>query len=501
VVELLPLSQFLKIFYRIAYEDRALVIGYNLAFDLTRLAALWREVKKGRNVGAWHLDLWTFRDPMTGEERPSAGWRPGVILKRTAPDVVFIEFTGRRRESEGAKDLRYRGEFLDLSNLARALTGRHWTLAEALAAFTDEALDKNLEHGRITPEYIDYCRADVRGAVLLAEALLELLDRLHPVSRGVGGHLSETHLYSPGGLARAYLAAAGFSPPAVPEDRRGPCAAASFGGWAEIQVRGRPPVVHVDFRRQYQTVFLLQGLQDLLAAERLEFVEDTAAVRAFVESVTLDDLFRPETHLRLNALCWVKPAGEILIGRWTFDERTAGTGLDRFSLAMVPRYSDEPVVVYLAHVIAAKLLTGRAPEIIRAERIVPIGRQRLRKTRLFGGAVFDPMKDQIFKVQVEEGERFSRGEGRYARIPASLRGVILPGVKGIGNTGCFGVSIETRQADLLTGRREQVTSSSRWPSAAFPCGYGSASRRAGLVSAIRKSRNGSTGIAAPTAGR
>ena len=147
----------------------------------------------------------------------------------------------------------------------------------------------------------------------LAETLVGLFDRLHPVSRGrPGGYLSETHLYSPGGLARAYLTAAGFSPPAVPEDRLGACAAASFGGWSEVQVRGRAADGAVDYRRQYQTIFLLQGLQELLAAERLEFVEDTAAVREFINSFTPDDLFRPETYPKLNVLCWIKPDGEVL---------------------------------------------------------------------------------------------------------------------------------------------------------------------------------------------
>jgi hypothetical protein len=162
IVDLLPLSQFLKVFYWVAYKDRALIIGFNLPLDLARLAAHWHEAKKGRNVGAWHLDLWTYLDPATGEERPSAGWRPGVILKRKAPDVVFIEFTGTRG-SEGEKGSRYRGEFLDLSNVAHALTGRHWTLAEALTTFTGAALDKDIERGRITPEYINYRRAELRN--------------------------------------------------------------------------------------------------------------------------------------------------------------------------------------------------------------------------------------------------------------------------------------------------------------------------------------------------
>ena len=84
-VGLLPLLQLLKLFYRVAYDDRALIIGHNLPFGLARLASDWHEVKKGKNVGAWKLDLWTFQDPNTGKQRPSAGWRPGIILKRVTP--------------------------------------------------------------------------------------------------------------------------------------------------------------------------------------------------------------------------------------------------------------------------------------------------------------------------------------------------------------------------------------------------------------------------------
>jgi hypothetical protein len=62
----------------------------------------------------------------------------------------------------------------------------------------------------------------------------------------------------------------------------------------------------------------------------------------------------------------------------------------------------------------------------------------LRKTRLFGGAVFDPRKDQFFKVLVEEAERFERGERRDADVPAAIRKGIVRGVKAIGNIACFG---------------------------------------------------------------
>jgi hypothetical protein len=451
-VKLLPLSEFLKVFYCVAYEDRSLIIGYDLPRELTRLAAEWHEIKKGEKVGGWKLALWTYLDPSTGKRRPSAGWRPEVILKRVAPNVTFIEFTGRRGSL-------FRGEFLDLSNLVHALTGRHWTLDEAIAALTSETIDNHAERGRITLECVDYTRRVAHVTVLLAKALLNLFDRLHPVSRrNPKGFLSETRLFSPGGLARAYLTAVGFSRPAVPKDRLGPCTAASFGGWSEVQVRDRLPTVLVDFRRQYQTAFLLQALQDLLAAERLEFVEDTAAVREFVKGFTPDELYCPETYRKLNVLCWVKPAGALLPVREASKEISASDA-GRFTMALAPRYGNQPLPFWLHDVIAAKLHdpAGQAPEIVRAERILPIGRQSLRKTRLFGGVVFDPHKDQFFKVLVEEAERFARGERRYADIATAIRKEIVRGVKAIGNIACFGALSETRAADLLPGRREEVT--------------------------------------------
>ena len=451
-VQLLPLSEFLKLFHCVAYEDRSLITGYDLPRELTRLASDWHEIIKGGNVGGWNLTLWTYLDPNFGEQRPSAGWRPRIILKRVAPNVTFIEFTGRRGS-------RYRGEFLDLSNLVHALTGRHWTLAEALSVFTGVVVDKRVEHGRITSDHVNHCRREVYAIGRLAETLVDLFDRLHPVSRRYpNGYLSETRLFSPGGLARAYLTAAGFSPPTVRQDRLGTCAAASYGGWSEVQVHGRVPTILGDCRREYQTTFLLQGLQELLAAERLEFVEDTAAVREFVKRFTPEELYRPETYRKLNVLCWVKPAGALLPVRAAFEE-SGSSGAGRFTMALAPRYSDEPLPSWLHGVIAAKLEkpAGQVPEILRAERIIPIGRQPLRKSRLFGGVVFDPRTDQFFKTLVEEAERFERGDRCYADIPTAIRKEIVRGIKAIGNIACFGALSETRAADLLPGRREEVT--------------------------------------------
>ena len=74
----------------------------------------------------------------------------------------------------------------------------------------------------------------------------------------------------------------------------------------------------------------------------------------------------------------------------------------------------------------------------------------------FGGAAFDPLKHQLAKILVEEGERFEQGQGSYADIPAVIRREIVRR-KAIGNIACFGALSETRATDLLPDRREEVT--------------------------------------------
>jgi hypothetical protein len=438
---LMPLSEFLKVFYRVAYRQKALVIGFNLPFDLARCAARWGEARRGAYAGGWSLELWRWREAASGALKRNR-YRPRILIRRAARDVTFIEFAGIVA-GEGEQPSRWRGEFLDLGSLAFALTGLHWSLAGACKTFLGRDLDKDVEHGIITADYVAYCRGDVRATVALAGELLRLFDR-HPVSRVRGGKLSECHSYSPSGFARAYLKAAGFGAPIVPEDRLGPCAAAFHGGWAEINLRGRAPVVMLDFRKMYQMQFVLQGLQSFIAAERLEFVEATEEVRAFVENATLDTLFRPEAWTRLGALCWVEPAGEILPGKFALNSDHP----ERFTMAVTPRHAG-PTVFFLADVLLAKLMSGRAPKILKAERIAPKGRRRLSAIRLFDGAEFDPERESFFKRNVEESERIDRSEG----LDPKVRKALYNGMKAAGNSGAFGIFSETHE-DVAAGREE-----------------------------------------------
>lgn len=440
------LSGFLKELYRITYQQRGLVVGFNLPFDFARLAARWGVSKSKRSAGGWSLTPWIYRDEIGRIQRNP--FRPNLTIKKSGPRRNFQAFTNCKRDDDATAS--WKGEFLDLGTFAFALTSRNYSLASALKTFCGEELDKDVEHGIITPEYIGYARNDVKATVKLAKALVGIFD-LHPVSRAAGGRLSETQCYSPASLAKAYLEAAGFRAPEIPEDKYGPCFAAFYGGWAEVPLVGKPPVQLLDFKKMYQTQFILQGIQELLASTQLVFEDRTAEVIEFVQGITRNQLFDKSIWQKFKVLCWIVAEDEILITKALFDGKNFSTG-------MVPRTSNgRPVPYYLADVILAKLLTGRAPRIVGAECIRGVGEARLQPVAFPGGALFDPSAgDNFFKFNVEEGEKLKRGLGEYAALSKSTRLALAPGIKALGNSGAFGIFAETNERDLPGEQKEWV---------------------------------------------
>lgn len=194
-LRLLPLREFLEVFYQNAVRGRALVIGFNLPFDISRIAAGWGLTRGRRFAGGFSFVLWQYDDARTGRRTENA-YRPRIAIKAIDSKRQLIGFQGGRgRPSdesipEGATDGKprkgytFRGNFLDARTLAFALTDRGYTLESACKAFeVEHAKSEATEHGKVTPEYISYNRRDVLATWELTIKLLEEYDR-HPVSPG-----------------------------------------------------------------------------------------------------------------------------------------------------------------------------------------------------------------------------------------------------------------------------------------------------------------------------
>ena len=126
-LRLLSRSQFVEeVFWHTAYKARALVVGFNLPFDLSRIAI---HVGPGRREarGGFSLALWRWKG------KPSQ-YRPRIVIRHLDSKRAFIWFTRPgtidpedQRPADGfPPDPRFSfsGRFLDLRTLAFALTSQ-----------------------------------------------------------------------------------------------------------------------------------------------------------------------------------------------------------------------------------------------------------------------------------------------------------------------------------------------------------------------------------------
>jgi hypothetical protein len=174
-----------RIFYPLAYKSRGLVVGFNLPFDLSRLALGWGTARDAFAGGGLSLILWRWDDRGTLREQR---YRPRIRVKTIDSKRHLINFGDtvdsgdEDGDSSSGRRPPFRGHFLDLRTLAFALTNSGYTLAGACEEFGVEHAKLDVEeHGIITRDYVGYNRRDVLATSELAMQLLDEYDR-HPIS-------------------------------------------------------------------------------------------------------------------------------------------------------------------------------------------------------------------------------------------------------------------------------------------------------------------------------
>jgi hypothetical protein len=132
------------IFFGIGYELRATIIGFNLPFDISRLA-IGHGDSRGRSMkGGFSFVL--SRDPK---------W-PRIQVKHLSSRLSLIRFTTRRTPPRGMRKRKMRvlprpGYFVDIRTFAAALTSRSFTLV-SLANFL------KTEHRKLSTDEECYCK-------------------------------------------------------------------------------------------------------------------------------------------------------------------------------------------------------------------------------------------------------------------------------------------------------------------------------------------------------
>lgn len=423
-----------KIFFPYVYKARAQLVGFNLPFDLSRLAIHFGETRT--------LD--ESRKPDNGislklSEKP---WYPGIRIKSRDSKRAFINFTipGYRKESE-KKRKSYRGCFIDLRTFLFALTNQSYNLKTALEDFQCKRRKIEVEtHGVITEEYIDYNINDTLATYDLYQKALERYS-LFCLNK------EPNKLYSPASIGKAILDKIGIRSfdkknPDFPPEIKGYLMTAYYGGRVEVRIRKKPiRITYLDFTSMYPSLYVLLGLDKILKAEKVTYVDSTKETQDFLNRVTLEDLRNKQSWQSFNCICRVKPENDILPVRSHYDNKHV------YNIGVNYLKSDVSLWYALPDLIASKLFTGKTPIIEEAITFKPDSVQPgLREIELLKGISLKPEED-IFKKLIEERlelkdlmKKSKGGEEKQLKLKQNI-------LKIIANSASYGIYIEINTSD------------------------------------------------------
>ena len=430
-----------EVLFARAYDLRASIVGFNLPFDISRLA-----IKHGSARGKAMRGGFTFKlSPLW--------WRPAIQVRHLNGRASLIQFTHppKRRDPRGQRNRKIaprnrRGSFIDLKTIAAALHSRSFSLA-SLADFLKTTTRKAESggHGKqLTAKYVGYLLQDVQ---VTWECYQRLSDKyaLHALEETpLGKVLSEAS------LGKAYLKQMGVRPfrevqPDFPPHLTGLIMSTYFGGRAEVRWRRElRQVLYCDFLSMYATLCTLMGLWRFVTAEGIEWSDSTEKTRALVNSISLDELQRPEFWPLLTTIVRVAPQADVFPVRAKYDGKSQTIGLNYLT-------SDSPVWLTLADVIAAKLQTGKAPEIIEAITFSPKEPQAgLRAISIAGNSDYrvDPLKDDFFKRLIDLRSAIKTKLKNSSALNAEALDSEQQALKILASSTSYGIFVELNVADL-----------------------------------------------------
>jgi hypothetical protein len=416
-----------EVFLPLALDQRVVVVGFNLPFDLSRLAV---DFSPKRNVKS--TEAWTLR--LLPPNHPSFPYTPGLRIQHVDGRKSFISFTGRK-----GKRRDYRGAFVDLKTFTAALTGQGHSLKSAGEVFGCTLKKTEADYyGNLTEDYLSYGINDV---ALTAELYQRALSRFREFN--LPDHPSR--MFSSASLGKAALRARGVSPPLMADIKlTGRIMAAFYAGKVECRVVGREvqDVAVLDFTSQYPSLYCLLGAERFITSKRIEAQESTEKVRSWMESLTADDLLKRETweNPLMWSLCEVEARDDILPVRSSYSTKAEPPTIG-WNYITTEKAASLPYL--LPDVLAAKFLGGRLPHIVKATTFTPVGKQKLVPITILGTNVRP--KDNLIRTLTEARirEKKEKREGWEGRAL---------GLKIITNASSYGIFVEVnvrRESDEM----------------------------------------------------
>lgn len=441
----LTLDAFRRLLRKV-YNAGGQIVGFNLPFDLSRIAIgsdtakppKWNRAMKG----AHSLKLWESR------------FAPRIQVKHVNPRLALMQFTspnpGKSRSSDrrGEAIPAERGTFIDVRTTAAAILSGGYSL-ESLCETLGTSTRKigTAHHGLpLTDAYLDYARSDVA-------ATWECFAALRSRYAGFGLSRPLHKIKSEAGLGKAMLAEMGIAIQGESDPSKIARALHTYyGGRAEVHTRRQiVPVILSDFMSMYPTVFTLMGLWPFVIGKGVRERDATAQASALLASARIEDWQNQTQWRSLTTLVRVGCDSDLLPVRSYYQgEQHASIGLNLLT-------AREPLWFTLADCLAAKFLSGKIPEIVEAVAFDPGPPQTgLHPVELFGRLPIDPAKDDVFRelVAMREAE-----ERRKSSVPVEERKAIeafRQFLKIVVNSASYGIFIQLDVEDEDERKKARV---------------------------------------------
>lgn len=456
-VELLTRDEFAdRVIFGIGWKLGATIIGFNLPFDVSRIAIGHGSARTAMRGG------FTFK---LSRQKIF----PNIQIKHLSRRAAFIRFAkpmgqmdpGSMRKRR-LRSLERRGHFVDVKTLAGALFERSFSLAD-LSSFLGIAhpkIDFDAFDGPIDSDMIAYAVRDVQATW---DCYVELNDRLEQLGLS---ELSPEKVYSAASLGKGCLREMGITPwrkmqPDFPDQMLANIMGSYFGGRSEVRIRRElRQVILCDFLSMYPTVCTLMGLWKFVVAQGMTWRDSTSETKDLLSKIDLAPLQKQDTWKGLTTLVRVKAEADIFPVRAKYEgDATSTIGLNFLS-------AGQPLWFTLADCIASKLQTGKPPKILRAVTFEPGPIQEgLKPFNISGNAQYkvDPENDDLFKRMIEL-RQFIKSQMAKAKGEAHERlDIEQYAIKILANSTSYGIYVEVNVADKASSFVATVCSSTSEP--------------------------------------
>jgi hypothetical protein len=429
-----------RIFYQIGYACRATIVGFNLPFDISRIA-----IRHG-----------SARNEMRGGfsfalcENP---YQPHVRVRHISQRSAFIRFAGLPKQSD-SRSQRRRGEktpfraghFVDVKTLAGSIFARSFSLAGLckLLNVPSPKLDFDEFEGPITAGMVRYAVRDVQATW---ECYADLVSRY--AAFGIKSTPPEK-VYSEASIGKGNLRDMGITPwqkiqPDFPRQILANIMGSYFGGRSEVRIRRElRQVMLCDFLSMYPTVCTLMGLWRFVIADGMTWRDATVESRELLASIDVADLKESPVWRQLSVLVRVRPSADI------FPVRASYSGEAQPTIGLNPLSSDQALWFTLADCIAAKLLSGKPPQVVEAVAFAsgPI-QSGLLPIKISGKEEYavDPVKDDFYRRLIELRHSIKVRRDKADPTEREALEIEQNAIKIAANSTSYGVFAEINVAD------------------------------------------------------